>query len=198
MTREDKLQEIVDYLKSLGYFKSAQTLVEEAGLFKELKVENSEILLKEFKKDLNLRLNCFKWNPSLSICAIGSHNGLLYLLSNNDLIQSFKLHSGLISNLEWDLTGKLLATASKDCKVKIHEILKNKISTLYTLNHSDYVSDLVFSKNTLITACKDCKIYIWDYKNQEILRTFNHSDWVRSLDFSDEFSLLLSGSGHVF
>lgn len=175
-------------------------LREEAGISLgnvELNDEELMVLLKDpVKRDLNFKLTCFKWNPSLETCAFGSANGSLYLL-NRIKVQSFKTHSSLILNLSWNEDGKYLATASQDCTVKIHTFVRNEIRTICTFVHGDLLSHLEFCKNRLMTACKDGKIYMWDVESEKVLKSFDHSEWVRSFDVSLEFNALVSGSGHV-
>lgn len=159
------------------------------------------ILLREplkpisIKRNLNLKLTCFKWHPLLDVCAFGSQNGSLYLLQQNDM-KTITTQSSFILNLKWSEDGKYLATSSKDCTVKLYTFIGKELRQIISLVHEDHVSDLVFSNQKLITACKNGQIYIWDFEKVE--KTFNHSSWVRSLDVSEEFHVLLSGSGHVF
>ena len=178
-----------------GLIKSAEILKQEAGLV----LMNADDKVE--KRKLNLKISCFKWNSVLNICGF-AQNGSIYLLNQDELIKVSGLHGDLILDLVWNENGTLLATCSKDCTVKIHSCVFGqgtsvKLVTNYTLVHQDYVSDLVFIENTLITASKDRKIYFWDFVNQKILRSLEHDDWVRCFDVSNEFNTLISGSGHV-
>ncbi|KAK1974645.1 LOW QUALITY PROTEIN: WD40-repeat-containing domain protein [Colletotrichum cereale] len=114
----------------------------------------------------------------------------------NACLQTLEGHSGGVTSVAFLRDGMQLASASKDCTVKVWDAATGQC--LRTLEgHGDYVRSVAFSGDgtQLASASKDCTVKVWDSATGQCLRTLKgHSDIVYSVAFSSNSTQLASAS----
>lgn len=136
------------------------------------------------------------FHPKKNIIAFGDYAGnvIIYDLKKQTVIK-IKAHNDVIRNLCFNESGKLLATGSWDCTVKIWEIDSGK-NKKTLLGHTDSVNDIKFyDDNTIISCGADNTIRIWDIKkNKNIYTTSGHDQYITGIDIYRNKNLLVSSS----
>ena len=115
--------------------------------------------------------------------------------------------NSLVSNKIIKTTDKIISSCSisdgkyalgyGSGKIELRDSTKDDIViALFTDVHNEWIRDLIFNKNNLISACDDTIISIWDLNCHALKKKlFGHSHYVTSLvNISDE--LIASGSGN--
>ncbi|KAJ5157505.1 Pfs NACHT and WD domain protein [Penicillium canariense] len=110
--------------------------------------------------------------------------------------QTLEGHSDGVKTVAFSPDGKTLASASRDCTVKLWVTATG--APQQTLEgHSNWVNDVVFSPNgkTLASASADHTIRLWGTMTGSLQRTFEgHYDSVRAVAFSPNGKILVSAS----
>lgn len=116
------------------------------------------------------------------------------------LLRSTRAHDAPIIVSTIDPTGTFLATGGAEGLVKVWD-LRGGFVTHNFRGHGGVVSALCFyapqdaDKWRLATGADDCTIRIWDLKSRKCISTMEgHVSVVRGLDWSEDGSILASGS----
>jgi WD40 repeat protein/tetratricopeptide (TPR) repeat protein len=121
-------------------------------------------------------------------------------------------HSDFVLASSFSPNGELVATASRDCTVKLWKIDGTLVRTFQDSelkrsrealgetcvarpSHNDYVLGLSFSPNgrSIATASRDKTIKIWSLEGQLLNTLRSHTERVNSVSFSPNGELLVSG-----
>ncbi len=120
-------------------------------------------------------------------------------------IDNFIGHTDIIDSLAISSDGKLLASASHDCTIKLWKINKGKqictTKLIQTINNENNFYAVAFSPNDLILASGDSanNIHLWDVSSGKKIRTLTgHTDWftgVNCLSFTPDGQIIVSAGG---
>lgn len=119
--------------------------------------------------------------------------GLAVLVFHPAAENSFT-RSGFVQSLAFSPDGRLLASGSRDCTVKLWHVGTGR--SIRTLSgHSRWVYSVAFSPDgsMLASGSADKTVRLWDVESGEEIRTLSgHSGCVRSVAFSPDGRILAS------
>ena len=137
----------------------------------------------------------------LAIGAHGDRNEIAILrLTDLQVIQILKGHSGTVRSVSFDPTGNYLASGSEDKTVRIWRHTRSRFTPYQTLKgHSDVVWSVSFDPtgNYLASGGRDNMLNVWQPTSNRfthIQALSQHSDCVKSVSFSPDGNYLASGS----
>jgi len=106
-------------------------------------------------------------------------------------------HSGEITHLIFNPAGKLIASAAKDNKIVIWDVITGKQYNSISMA-SVKITDLHFlSDSILISATTDSTIRLWNIHNNKIVKTIPLKTAVNSFDISKSKQKLIIGSSNL-
>ncbi len=120
----------------------------------------------------------------------------LWDATNNQLLNSFKGHTGWVRHLVFTADGKTLISASFDHTVRIWDV-KVGVLTKVLYGHTNRVNFVAISSDTkyLVTASDDQTIKVWDFVTGDCLQTLEgHTESVEAVLIHNEANLLISGA----
>ena len=112
------------------------------------------------------------------------------------MVGSLNGHSGNVTSVAYDQSGKVIATGSIDGTVRLWD--RQNFKELAIFDHGVNVYDIAFSPNgqRLATACDDNTIRLWDVARHEVVAELNgHADYVHAIAFSPDGTRIVSASG---
>lgn len=159
-------------------------------------------------------VNCVRWNPNTQTFASGSDDKFIIIwelkdggLSDN--IEEWRAcltlqgHQSDIKDLNWNRTGKMLASGSIDNTVIIWNVEKSQFFPYQILKgHESYVTSVAFDPfdKKLASLGEDKKLIIWDTTEWKMIKTYeqslahNASQVMKRLSFTpDGRNLVLPG-----
>jgi len=106
-------------------------------------------------------------------------------------------HGGWVRAVAFSADGRLASVGGDDL-VKIWDISKGECIKALS-GHTNRVQAVAFSPNDqmlLVSGDKDCKVRIWDIRQEEpLLHTLSgHKDWIRTIAISPDGQTIASGS----
>lgn len=103
-------------------------------------------------------------------------------------------HPDEVTDIEFSPNGRLLATGSKDRRVRVFDTAHGKES--WQIEHNGSVTDLAFSPDgrLLATACSDKNLRLFDVASRHEVLRFMHDDEVRRVIFAPDGRLLATTS----
>ena len=117
-------------------------------------------------------------------------------LSNGKMVRQWRAHEAPVLMMDFDPSGRLLATGSADSSVQCWDLDK-QICTHTLRGHSGIISALRFHPDadrwTLFTGSDDCQVRVWDLLTRSCAAVLDgHSSVVRGLAVSEDGWTLLS------
>ena len=106
---------------------------------------------------------------------------------------SLHAHEGAVTALAISPDGRLLASGSEDCTIKIWE--SSSWFLLHTFSdHADTIQSLQWSPDGryVISGSSDCTIKIWDVFSARLFHLFQHEDAVYSVLFGNQGKQVIS------
>ena len=146
--------------------------------------------------------------------ADGSKEGIIRLLgADGSLKKQWLAHDARISSVSFSQDGQTIASASRDCTVKLWQLDGTQIATLTdpqltearneleetcTTNpsHRDSVLAVSFSRDgqTIASGSRDATIKLWNLDGTLISTLVGHTERVNSVNFSPNGTTIVSGS----
>jgi centriolar protein POC1 len=121
---------------------------------------------------------------------------LAHSLRPNARPNKFAGHDGAVNDVSINPQGTLIASAGRDCAVRIWNNNASAKSTIMK-GHSAPVKSIEFNRDgsLLVSAGDDKMVKIWDVAKKKFTLTFKgHDNWVRSAQFSIDSRMVASGS----
>ncbi|KAJ6008434.1 hypothetical protein N7540_012410 [Penicillium herquei] len=111
-------------------------------------------------------------------------------------LQTLEGHTDSVKSVTFSHDSKFLASASKDCTIKLWDASTGKCQQTLK-DHTDSVNSVTFSHDSkfLTSGSEDCTIKLWDASTGQCVQTINsHHKAVYSVSFSHDSKLLASAS----
>jgi len=103
--------------------------------------------------EINLRTNskthlmAVTWHPRSNQLITGDTDGLLRVISNNQVIRNLPGHEGPIEQIKYNHTANFFASASKDRTVRLWNLNKLNEQPIRLRGHGDWVWSIAFTPN---------------------------------------------------
>lgn len=141
-------------------------------------------------------ITCVAWNPSGSLLATGSEDGIVRIWTpSGDLHLVLSMHQRQVCSLKWNPMGTMLLTSSLDQTVCLWEVNSGKVRQQYA-THSDTVLDVDWNDDqTWASASMDKTVHLMSLSRTTPLHRFRgHRDEVNVVKFSPCGTLVASCS----
>ena len=124
--------------------------------------------------------------------AIGCRNGNVKIFNLNSteciiIIQAFQ--NSQINILKYIAENKLVTCSNESTEIKIWNLKTNEL-IISLKAHSNFIKDVCFSDEKMITVSIDKKIKIWDIKNFKLIDTLN-------IDFKVQIKIAINNLGKL-
>ena len=134
-----------------------------------------------------------------SIFASAGENNLIKVWNlQEDIVTTFRGHTGQVNAVTFSPNGQLLASGGDDWTFKLWNIRqKQHIATLehITDRTRSQVKDVAFSPDGQLLATAGQHVKLWDVSNQTEVATLQHEGYIWRLAFSPDGRLLAAGDG---
>ncbi|BFU20747.1 WD domain, G-beta repeat containing protein [Entamoeba histolytica HM-1:IMSS-B] len=113
-------------------------------------------------------------------------------------------HKGMVWDYSFNIDGTLLATAGKDGKVMVWEIVdglvKKEVKTTFTKHTGEIVSVIFIDNNIICSSSTTKELFIWNATNGEHIKTISIDDVCLCLKYCKENKRFIAGllNGQVF
>ncbi|GAA5987051.1 hypothetical protein JCM10908_001006 [Rhodotorula pacifica] len=141
-------------------------------------------------------ITCVAWNPSGSLLATGSEDGIVRIWTpSGDLHLVLSMHQRQVCSLKWNPMGTMLLTSSLDQTVCLWEVSSGKVRQQYA-THADTVLDVDWNDDqTWASASMDKTVHLMSLSRTTPLHRFRgHRDEVNVVKFSPCGTLVASCS----
>ena len=159
---------------------------------------NTSHLIAELEDEQDY-IGAIAWSQNGQYLSLGNNLGQikLYDMVKQQAICSIQAHSLRIGSLAWN--GNLLASGSRDKKVKIIDI-RNRTENVAVINsHKQEICGLKwsFDENLLASGGNDNRVVVWSLRsNEELVRFTSHTAAVKALAWSPhQYNVLATGGG---
>ncbi|KAB8213020.1 WD40-repeat-containing domain protein, partial [Aspergillus novoparasiticus] len=125
-----------------------------------------------------------------------THTICLRDVATGALQQTLKGHSSSVSGVAFSPNGRILASASYDCTIRLWDVATGVLQRTLK-GHSDFISTILFSPDgrILASASYDCTVQLWDVVTGALQqRLKGHSSSVSGVAFSPNGRILASAS----
>ncbi|GAA5878511.1 hypothetical protein JCM3774_000093 [Rhodotorula dairenensis] len=167
-----------------------------AGIKSPQVVVTEHIVCKHQSAQRRCDITCVAWNPSGSLLATGSEDGIVRIWTpSGDLHLVLSMHQRQVCSLKWNPMGTMLLTSSLDQTVCLWEVSSGKVRQQYA-THSDTVLDVDWNDDqTWASASMDKTVHLMSLSRTTPLHRFRgHRDEVNVVKFSPCGTLVASCS----
>ena len=151
------------------------------------------------------KVNAIAYSPDGNLIATASDDEMIKVWNQNgELLANLPGHKNKVTNIAFqaslnnlssDSNSKnsyLLASSSADKTIVLWQIENNKLRQVRELKgHKDWVTDVVFKDNIIVSASRDGTIKLWQANGKLITTLFGHQGWVNTIQVSASY--LISG-----
>uniref|UniRef100_A0A183CKY6 WD_REPEATS_REGION domain-containing protein n=1 Tax=Globodera pallida TaxID=36090 RepID=A0A183CKY6_GLOPA len=121
----------------------------------------------------------------------------IWEFESGEFERTLKGHTDTVQDINFNSSGKLLASCSADMTIKIWDFV-NTYECLKTLKgHEHNISSVAFlpSGDFVLSASRDKLIKLWDIANGYCVQNFSkHTDWVRTVAVNEDGTCFASCS----
>ena len=143
-----------------------------------------------------VRTAAFSPVNSLLFASAGGDNTIKLWNLQNDIVTTFRGHTGQINSVAFSPNGQLLASGGDDWTFKLWNIRQQQhIATLehITDRNRSQVKDIVFSPDGQLLATAGQHVKLWEVSTQTERATLQHEEYVWVVAFSPNGRLLAAG-----
>ena len=163
----------------------------------------SGLLLRTLKLEPNSDLNRrsvtrLAFSPDGQFLAMARQTITLSNTESGQILRTFKHHTAGVEDMAFSTDGKLLASASSDCTIKLWDLNSGaELASLYDVS-IDKVWDIAFSNNgkMLASANGNGNVQLWDLdlRAQQTQGLEAHSEEITTAEFSPDGKIFCSAS----
>ena len=153
-----------------------------------------DILTGSYAKDI-----CFSPDGRhLAICS-DYREIVIWSIDSGTVVCTLRGHKGLINAVKWAASGKLIASGSVDCTVRLWNWEDS--GEMFTLKNGNDVTSISISSDSRYVAAGsyDNAVHVWDCRNGTMVQSFEgldgHQDIVYDVTFTPDNTHLISASG---
>jgi len=147
-----------------------------------------------------LQITSLAFHPKYALMASSSEDCSIRFWDYESGAQEnlLKGHLNMVNDIQFNKEGDLLVSCSNDLSVRLWSAESGWQMTRLMNGHEHIVSSVRFvgpDDKRVMSASRDGTLKLWEASSGFCLRTFRgHDDWVRSLDVSEDGSIMVSAS----
>ncbi len=158
------------------------------------------------------KVNAIAYSPDGNLIATASNDNSIKIWSQDgELLDTLVGHTDRVTSISFELNHQtsfldsdttdnsyLLVSGSADKTAILWRIENYQVSKVIQLQgHTNWITDVAFGNNIIISASRDGKIKLWAKDGQLITTLSGHQGWINSIDTSESYMASAGVDGKV-